>query len=248
MSILKIAVRYLYIFCSISFSILLQDYYAYAKSDNDLEYKSLHITGCYSDMYFHEESGDILGNEIFIINSKKGYYVLYQESEGWPTVLYLLPLNVKNDRIQFTMPSKYQYMGKFDGKISDLRLEGSFKKIDYHFILKKNQSYWFAPFQKRTGYFTNVHYDKNHKKTGYRIFILYSDKKFYALYQEVHGEPETPLLLPVTFTDNQITFMLPKDKGPQIEFSGTISKTSIDGKFSNSKENIILKKSPCDWQ
>lgn len=228
--------------------LFMQKNLSYARTEHIMSNKSYNICGCYSDMYFHEESGDILGNEIFIINSKTGYYVLYQESSGWPTVLYLLPLKVKNDRIQFAIPSECQQMGQFDGKISDVRLDGSFKKIDYHFVLKKNQSYWFAPFQKRTGYFTNVHYDKNHKKTGYRIFILYSQEKFYALYQEINGEPETPLLFPVIFNEDRITFMLPKDNGPQIEFSGTISNTSIEGKFSNSKEYIILKKSPCDWQ
>ena len=46
--------------------------------------KSARITGIYSDLRYHEEAGDLLGTEIFIVYAAGGYTAFVQSAEGEP--------------------------------------------------------------------------------------------------------------------------------------------------------------------
>jgi len=124
----------------VGFALLLGLTVLYARGKNEK------ITGIYSSMFYHEEAGDVLGVEAFIVFTKRGYYVLLQQSEGEPEIPVLVPLKVDNKQISFTLPDTIMgYTGIFNGEIKNDRLIGYFhtnnenrKKIE----LKRKSSYW----------------------------------------------------------------------------------------------------------
>ena len=44
------------------------------------------ITGVYSNMRFNPDSGDVSGIELFLVNTRKGLHVVFQDAEGVPSV------------------------------------------------------------------------------------------------------------------------------------------------------------------
>lgn len=107
----------------------------------------LKITGIYSDMYYNREAGDVDGVEIFVLFSRDGYYVLFQDTEG--SVPILVKAKINGNKIKFTLPDrKSGYSGKFDGIISKNELKGKFESGQIGtsgasiFILKRKHSYW----------------------------------------------------------------------------------------------------------
>lgn len=100
------------------------------------------ITGCYSNLSLHEESGDILGREFFIVYSGDGHHVLYQESEGWPTVLLLLPVTVAGNTIRFAIPrGNNRQCTAFEGTVTQDGLSGTFSNGE-RVVLKRKASFW----------------------------------------------------------------------------------------------------------
>jgi hypothetical protein len=100
------------------------------------------ITGCYSNLFYHEESEDILGWEFFIVYSGGDYHLLYQGSEGWPTVLLLLPITVNGNTIRFTIPRRNESrFDEFEGTITRDILSGSFSN-GIQVVLERKESYW----------------------------------------------------------------------------------------------------------
>lgn len=113
----------------------------------------LKVTGIYSDMYYNMEAGDVLGVEIFVLFSRDGYYVLFQDTTGMPSVPILVKAKIDGNRIKFTLPDRSGYpsgySGKFDGVIYRNELKGKFEDGQISdtsgtsiFILKRRHSYW----------------------------------------------------------------------------------------------------------
>ncbi|MGC2423632.1 MAG: hypothetical protein WA666_04685 [Nitrospirota bacterium] len=104
------------------------------------------ITGTFSDLYYNEEGGDLLGNEIRIVVGRDGYEGTFQASEGAPDRLILIkPIQVTGNEIKFSIPENSLYAGDFVGKISETELTGTLtlkngNKIKM--ILKRGKSYW----------------------------------------------------------------------------------------------------------
>lgn len=106
------------------------------------------VTGIYSDMSIHEESGDLLGIEVFVVLSTKGYSVVFQSSEGWPAVPVVAPAKIEGDTIAFDLPPHCAYAGRFTGTVTEEGITGTFSEgrlgRDGNKIirLKKGKSYW----------------------------------------------------------------------------------------------------------
>jgi hypothetical protein len=107
------------------------------------------ITGIYSNMDFNEEGGDVLGIEVFLVYTSKGYYVVFQSSAGEPTVPIVVRAKINKSKIEFSLPqSSKNYSGRFLGKITPSEIKGSFEleQIGPHgekeIILKRKKSYW----------------------------------------------------------------------------------------------------------
>lgn len=141
----KLRLHFNYLFLLVCFSVFMQilsgccQAQSFDNSVNNIN--TAKITGCYSDLYFNEEGGDLLGIEIFIVYSRDGYYALYQECEGSPSVPQLLPVKVNGTAISFTVPTRGTY-GEFSGKVTPNELTGTFLNTDNHISLKRKNSYW----------------------------------------------------------------------------------------------------------
>ncbi|MFI4967691.1 MAG: hypothetical protein ACHQAU_03100 [Gammaproteobacteria bacterium] len=110
----------------------------------------VHVTGMYSDLYYNEEGGDLLGMEVFIFNSKDGYQALVQIAEGELPTVSLVPLDVDGANIRFTIPGggAGNNSATFSGTVSaqgikghwsDGRLSTTGTKDE---ALKRGKSYW----------------------------------------------------------------------------------------------------------
>src|ERR1700730_17937460 len=62
------------------------------------------LTGTYSDMYYNVQGGDVLGTEIRIVNTRKGFQGVIQFSEGAPEELVVVDIQIKNDAVSFVIP------------------------------------------------------------------------------------------------------------------------------------------------
>jgi len=113
------------------------------------EDEALPLAGLYSDMYFNHTRGSLLGVEIFVIPSRDGYHVLFQGAGGRAEVPVLVPAAVENNRIEFTLPERDGYGGKFTGVFEQEELVGSFQPAQinhvtdtWEFRLRRKMSYW----------------------------------------------------------------------------------------------------------
>lgn len=106
------------------------------------------VTGVFSDMHLNKKTGDVLGMEIIIIYSTKGYMVIFQSSEGLPSVPITVSASVHGNNIEFALPESGGYSGVFKGKIGRAELIGQFEngQVNYKgeriIRLKRGQSYW----------------------------------------------------------------------------------------------------------
>jgi len=93
-------------------------------------------------MQYNAESGDVLGQEIFIVFSRDGYFAILQNSEGEPAVPVVVPLKVLGSNIYFHVPSNLDSRGNFQGVITGAELRGAFSGNDQKVELKRKNSYW----------------------------------------------------------------------------------------------------------
>jgi hypothetical protein len=107
------------------------------------------ITGIYSNIYYNRAAGAHYGVELFVTYTRDGYYVLFQEARGAPDVPILVKATVDQEKIEFVLPDRIGYHGKFSGTISKEALSGSFSEPQLNrvtdtllFTLRRTQSYW----------------------------------------------------------------------------------------------------------
>jgi len=106
------------------------------------------ITGIYSDMTFNKEGGDVLGIEIFVLFTRSGYWVVFQDAEGSPSEPVITAAEIKNNEITFSLPERNGYVGTFRGRIGKGVLVGGFDSGQQatfggrEFKLKRKSSYW----------------------------------------------------------------------------------------------------------
>lgn len=102
--------------------------------------KKAKVTGMFSSMAFHEESGDVLGDELLIVPTARGYFVVFQSSEGEPAVPVVVPAMIEGQDISFSLPKPGP--GDFRGTITQHELIGSFCGNSEQMRLKRKNSYW----------------------------------------------------------------------------------------------------------
>lgn len=102
------------------------------------------LTGIYSNLEYITQSGDVIGIEIFVVYSRKGYQVVFQDSEGEPSVPVVIPASVSPKRILFEIPKDVgsSYTGKFNGVFYEDKIVGSFEGLKDEIILIRRSSYW----------------------------------------------------------------------------------------------------------
>ncbi len=101
-------------------------------------------TGTFSSMYYNEEGGDLLGIEIRIVYTNKGFQGTIQDAQGEPDELTLITATIDDDNnvtISFTDPSTANPV-TISGRITKAGIE---KKTGWGMggkILKRAPSYW----------------------------------------------------------------------------------------------------------
>jgi hypothetical protein len=103
------------------------------------------ITGTYTNMHFNREGGDLLGQELKIVRTRKGYQGALQFAEGGAGELIIVEVNLEGDRISFVIPDSYADAGQFNGTIQNGVIRGLFKFKgggEERVELKKGKSYW----------------------------------------------------------------------------------------------------------
>ena len=100
------------------------------------------LTGMFSDMRFNAEGGDVLGQEIFIVYSKHGYFAVLQSSEGEPGRPVVVPATLTGSSVTFRVPADVDLRGEFRGVISQDGLIGTFSGNGQSVNLKRKSSYW----------------------------------------------------------------------------------------------------------
>lgn len=82
----------------------------------------------YSDYCLHEESGDVLGIRIGILDLEDGPYVVYQEAFGWPGKAQIIKLEKKdfeNSKITFSVEGSGG-TERFQGVVTAKQITGRF--------------------------------------------------------------------------------------------------------------------------
>lgn len=105
-------------------------------------------TATFSTMYYNEEGGDLLGEEIRrIVYTSAGFEAAYQEAIGGPSRLVVVPITITEDNeIEFIVPERGDMTaGTFRGKIEAGRIVGvltTVKGYEISMTLPRKKSYW----------------------------------------------------------------------------------------------------------
>lgn len=98
-------------------------------------------------MAMHDESGDVVGIEIFVVYSRTGYHAVFQASEGEPEPV-VAAATIERARIAFHLPPGAGYSGVFRGEIRNGELTGAFEggqtgsHGEERIRLERGSSYW----------------------------------------------------------------------------------------------------------
>jgi hypothetical protein len=103
------------------------------------------VTGTFTDLHYSQESGDLLGLELLIVpaqGDQSGYVAFVQLAEGGGPFSVVVPLEVKGDKVGFSMPSNEGHAGlSFSGVVSNEKLTGTWSNGNRE-VLKRHASYW----------------------------------------------------------------------------------------------------------
>lgn len=104
-------------------------------------------SGTFTSMYFNVEGGDLLGEEIRIVYTRKGYQGTLQIAQGEPSILVLFEPTFDGNRITFTVADPFDGRPlSFEGRIDARGLRGRFRNADgtgrWAIDLKRGVGYW----------------------------------------------------------------------------------------------------------
>lgn len=115
------------------------------QGDADEGERTLRLTGVYSDMARVEETGDIVGTEIFLLVSTDGmevdFHALVQFAEGVPEPPQLVDVDVRGASIEF----EATFLGRpvrFRGRVTADSLEGELDGLSGEVSLPRGRSFW----------------------------------------------------------------------------------------------------------
>ncbi len=103
------------------------------------------VTGTYTNMHFNKEGGDLLGQELKIVLTRKGYQAALQFAEGGAGELIIVEINIEGEKISFVIPDSYADAGQFSGTIQNGVIRGLFRFKgggEERAELKRGKSYW----------------------------------------------------------------------------------------------------------
>jgi hypothetical protein len=103
------------------------------------------VTGTYTNMSFNKEGGDLLGQELKIVKTRKGYQGALQLAEGEPGELSVVDIKISGDKIEFEVPDSSPDGCRFSGTIEGSKIVGQFRFKSggsQTVTLTKGKGYW----------------------------------------------------------------------------------------------------------
>lgn len=107
-------------------------------------------TGTFSSMYFNEEAGDVLGVELKVVYTNKGFRAVCQIGSGEPLVPEVLEAKVEGDRITLFFNEKDGTASTFEGRYTAFGIEPVDPTASRWWRLKRQPSYWDEPRDRPT--------------------------------------------------------------------------------------------------
>jgi hypothetical protein len=106
--------------------------------------KPFRATGIFSNLTYISAAGDVIGLEIFLLNSSSGHFAMVQIAEGPIADPVLVEARINGNKVNFTLPSTsgFEDKGKYTGTITARGLLGKFEKETKLQLLKRKKSYW----------------------------------------------------------------------------------------------------------
>ena len=207
------------------------------------------ITGTYTNLEYNKEGGDLLGEELRIVGTRRGYQGVFQNAEGGIGELILVEIKLAGNRIEFAVPDLPPL---YEARQLSGTIEPTMIRFSDEDILKRGQSYW--EFKGRPqGTYTSMHYNSEGGDIlGEELRIVYKRKGFQGMLQLAIGEPGEMVIVPIKLTGNKIEFTVPNL--PPIydasRFSGTIEPLTIRGQFTyrnGVSKQVVLRKGKSYW-
>jgi hypothetical protein len=103
------------------------------------------VTGTFTNLKYLKEAGDLLGYEIRVLFTQKGYYALVQVASGGAGVAVLEPVRISEERLLIAFKDHPFGLESFEGAISQATLTGKFRFTTgtaESVSLKRGKSYW----------------------------------------------------------------------------------------------------------
>lgn len=107
------------------------------------------VTGFFTDMHYIQETGDVLGDEVWIVYARGKYWAAVQIAEGSPEPPVVVPVEVSGSTVKFSLSLKQvgpdgkpvpDLVIPFEGTVSQLGL--SVKANAGQFNLQRRASFW----------------------------------------------------------------------------------------------------------
>lgn len=188
-------------------------------------------TGFFSNMYYNEEGGDLLGYELYIAPTRKGhtgFLVLGMGSCSQPHVI-TPEFNHNAVRFSYIGPGEKEYLFKGIIAPDGISIEENHAGLGLPPArLERRETYW-AGGRLETGFFTSLRCDEDGACQGAELYIGLGGLSCALLYCDQECAPVRPVL--PKFDGTNISFEFIDADGVKIRFHGTLDPKGIWGGF-----------------
>ena len=229
------------------------------------------FTGTYSDLRYMDETGDLIGEELKIVYTSKGYKGILQVSSGYPLVPFIIDVQIKGNAINYSFVGQEVSKTDFHGFITKEGIDGIERTpgITMNVNMKRTKSYWdkraaedrLTGDSNPVGTFTNL--EKNRvtgEMKGAELVIYVTGDGYYGAFQYAipksfpafHNELSDIQIVPIQIElkKGDVNFHVDHYYGGGAWFSGKMKKDLLRGMITASDDTeaaIILKRDKSIW-
>ncbi len=107
------------------------------------------VTGFFTDMHYIPETGDLLGDEVWIVYARGKFWATVQIAEGSPEPPVVVPVEVSGSTVKFSLSLKQvgpdgkpvpDLVIPFEGTVTQLGLSGTANSDPFN--LQRHASFW----------------------------------------------------------------------------------------------------------
>lgn len=107
------------------------------------------VTGFFTDMHYIQETGDVLGDEVWIVYARGKFWATVQIAEGSPEPPVVVPVEVSGSTVKFAITQKQvgpdgkpvpDLVIPFEGTVTQFGLSGTANSGPFN--LQRHASFW----------------------------------------------------------------------------------------------------------